>query len=123
MKKERWLQLLCGVVAIMLVTVLLVGILDGVWPWTKGGYFGEYKIDLKKEEATQQTEQTQGSTESSTQATESVNSNTAGDGDIKFPLETEESAANTEETISQNTEETTKTPGNEQEISFADLPQ
>ena len=123
MKKERWLQLLCGVVAIMLVTVLLVGILDGVWPWTKGGYFGEYKIDLKKEETTQQTEQTQGSTESSTQATESVNSNTAGDGDIKFPLETEESAANTEETISQNTEETTNTPGNEQEISFADLPQ
>lgn len=124
MKKERWFQILIGMVALVLITVLLVGILNGVWPWTKGSYFGDYKINLKNEETQQQTEENQSnSTEGSVQVTESTNSGATTDADIKIPLETEESIVNTTETVSESVEETTKTPGSEQEISFADLPQ
>ena len=124
MKKERWLQLLVGMVALVLTTVLLVGILDGVWPWTKGGYFGDYKINLKKEEVQQQTEETQSSsTEGNAQVTEPTNTGAIADADIKIPIETEESTANMDTIVSESTDETIKIPGNEQEISFADLPE
>lgn len=41
--KKRLLVIAAGVVAVVLVCVLLVGLLDGVWPWSSsigGGYTG-----------------------------------------------------------------------------------
>lgn len=121
MKKQKWLYIVGGAVALVLVCVLLVGLLNGVWPWQSGSYFGNYKGTGASDETqgTDQTEQTteatqentdatvpgngegsggtagSGSTDSDSTATEGSNNTVVEDTDIKIPLGTDEEPANT----------------------------
>ena len=123
MKKEKWLYLLGGIAALVALTILLVGLINGVWPWSEGSYFGNYKGNLKQDETQQTTQSTTQSTQGSDQTTEA--SSAPQDTDIKIPIAPEESTGNTEATNTtetEATEETGRTPSNEQEIAFEDLP-
>lgn len=130
MDKHKWLHIVGGVVALVLICVLLVGLINGVWPWSGKGFFGNYKGNAPSQETQQTTQSTQKDDDSqATGESGSINP----EADIKIPLDTKEDSAGpgdavestgagAESTETESTQETTKAPGNEQEISFEDLP-
>ena len=125
LEKNKWAYVIIGIVSMAIVTIFLVGLINGVWPWTKGMTFGDYIGSIVIPEETQSTEQTTEptGTQETTDGTQEE-----GSGDIRIPLDdmdTEnDTTTETEDVPQTDSTEETKAPSvisPDNEISFDDL--
>ena len=120
------MRIVGGILAVLLLCVVIVGLINGVWPWSEQWLFENYKGEAPMYQSEPTTQSTENTTEDETNSTTVSTQNssvTITPPENNPVVEQIESTAGTESAIPENTDESTSKNTSEQEIAFDQLPE